>query len=49
MTPLVGDDVVFQAENDTDGYILDILPRENELIRPPVANIDIAILVFFCL
>ncbi|MBC1399504.1 ribosome small subunit-dependent GTPase A [Listeria fleischmannii] len=46
MTPLVGDDVVFQAENDTDGYILDILPRENELIRPPVANIDIAILVF---
>ncbi|EUJ33459.1 GTPase RsgA [Listeria floridensis FSL S10-1187] len=46
LTPLVGDDVVFQADNETDGYILEILPRENELVRPPVANIDIAILVF---
>ncbi len=46
LTPLVGDDVTFQADNQTDGYILDILPRENELIRPPVANIDIAILIF---
>ncbi|WP_099224293.1 ribosome small subunit-dependent GTPase A [Listeria costaricensis] len=46
LTPLVGDDVVFQAENETDGYIMEILPRENALVRPPVANIDIAILVF---
>ncbi|WP_088816261.1 MULTISPECIES: ribosome small subunit-dependent GTPase A [Listeria] len=46
LTPLVGDDVTFQADNQTDGYILDILPRENELVRPPVANIDIAILIF---
>lgn len=36
----------FQAENLTDGYVLDIEPRKNALIRPPIANVDIAILVF---
>nr|WP_285873942.1 ribosome small subunit-dependent GTPase A [Halalkalibacter oceani] len=44
--PLVGDEVEFEAENRTDGYILDVFPRKNELIRPPIANIDQAILVF---
>ncbi|QFT88824.1 Putative ribosome biogenesis GTPase RsgA [Bacillus sp. THAF10] len=46
ITPLVGDIVVFQAENDQEGYIMDVHPRTNELIRPPIANIDQAILVF---
>lgn len=46
ITPLVGDEVVFQAENDTDGYILEIKERKNELVRPPIANVDQAILVF---
>ncbi|WP_044893811.1 ribosome small subunit-dependent GTPase A [Bacillus alveayuensis] len=46
ITPLVGDEVVFQAENKTDGYIMKIRERKNELIRPPIANIDQAILVF---
>lgn len=46
ITPLVGDNVVFQAENETDGYILEVVERHNELIRPPVANVDQAILVF---
>ncbi len=46
ITPLVGDHVVFQAENETDGYILEVLERKNELIRPPIANVDQAILVF---
>ncbi|WP_042456265.1 ribosome small subunit-dependent GTPase A [Neobacillus dielmonensis] len=46
VTPLVGDDVVFQAENELDGYILEVKERKNELVRPPVANIDQAILVF---
>ncbi|MEH7388504.1 ribosome small subunit-dependent GTPase A [Bacillus sp. JJ1521] len=46
VTPLVGDYVVFQAENDTDGYILEVLERKNELVRPPIANVDQAILVF---
>jgi len=46
ISPLVGDLVVFQAENKTDGYILEIHERKNELVRPPIANIDQAILVF---
>lgn len=46
ITPLVGDEVVFQIENDKDGYILEVKERKNELIRPPIANVDQAILVF---
>ncbi|QHE61250.1 ribosome small subunit-dependent GTPase A [Rossellomorea vietnamensis] len=46
ITPLVGDYVEFQAENKTDGYILKVLDRKNELVRPPIANVDQAILVF---
>ncbi|CRK80532.1 ribosome small subunit-dependent GTPase A [Neobacillus massiliamazoniensis] len=46
ITPLVGDEVVFQAENDLEGYILEIKERKNELVRPPIANVDQAILVF---
>ena len=37
LTPLVGDEVIF---DEKDNYILDILPRKNELIRPSIANID---------
>ncbi|MFO1445855.1 ribosome small subunit-dependent GTPase A [Bacillus sp. Bva_UNVM-123] len=46
VTPLVGDEVVFQAENDKEGYILEVKKRTNELVRPPIANVDQAILVF---
>ncbi|MCA1062326.1 ribosome small subunit-dependent GTPase A [Rossellomorea sp. AcN35-11] len=46
ITPLVGDYVEFQAENKTDGYILKVFDRKNELVRPPIANVDQAILVF---
>ncbi|WP_462409229.1 ribosome small subunit-dependent GTPase A [Neobacillus sp. Marseille-QA0830] len=46
VTPLVGDNVVFQAENELEGYILEVKERKNELVRPPVANVDQAILVF---
>jgi ribosome small subunit-dependent GTPase A len=46
LTPLVGDHVVYEAENPTDGYIMSIQPRSNFLIRPPIANIDQALLVF---
>jgi len=46
ITPLVGDEVVFQAENDLEGYILEVKTRKNELVRPPIANVDQAILVF---
>ncbi|MCH1623828.1 ribosome small subunit-dependent GTPase A [Fredinandcohnia quinoae] len=46
ITPLVGDNVVYQAENETEGYILEVIERHNELIRPPIANVDQAVLVF---
>jgi len=46
ITPLVGDEVVYQAENDQEGYILEVKERKNELVRPPIANVDQAILVF---
>lgn len=46
VTPLVGDEVVFQAENATEGYILEVKERKNELVRPPITNVDQAILVF---
>lgn len=45
ITPLVGDEVVFESSNPTDGYLLEILPRKNELVRPPVANVDLGIVV----
>ncbi|MDQ0217124.1 ribosome small subunit-dependent GTPase A [Peribacillus cavernae] len=46
VNPLVGDYVVYQAENPAEGYILEIKERKNELVRPPIANVDQAILVF---
>ena len=42
IVPLVGDKVIFDDKNN---YLLDILPRKNELIRPPVANIDQAVII----
>lgn len=39
-SPIVGDFVDFQIENETDGYITNIHDRKNELKRPTVANID---------
>jgi ribosome biogenesis GTPase / thiamine phosphate phosphatase len=46
VTPLVGDYVEFQADNETEGYIMKVFERKNELVRPPIANVDQAILVF---
>ncbi|MUT66831.1 ribosome small subunit-dependent GTPase A [Paenibacillus sp. NEAU-GSW1] len=46
ITPLVGDDVVYSLTENGEGTVEQILPRSSELIRPPVANIDLAILVF---
>lgn len=43
--PLAGDNVIV----DINKKVIDeILPRENELVRPPVANIDQAIIVTSC-
>lgn len=45
-SPVVGDYVDFQIENDNQGYVLSIKKRKNLLLRPPIANIDQALLVF---
>lgn len=46
--PLVGDDVEIAVldEEEKTGNIEKILPRQNELIRPAVSNIDMALLIF---
>lgn len=46
--PLVGDRVLIDLLNEEtkEGNIRDILPRTSELIRPNVANIDQALVVF---
>ncbi len=46
--PLVGDDVDIEIldEEEKTGNIIEILPRKNSLIRPAVANIDQALVVF---
>lgn len=46
ISPLVGDFVDYKADNDLEGTILHVYERKNELVRPPISNIDQAILVF---
>ena len=45
-SPLVGDMVDFTKDSESDGSVDKIYPRKNELVRPPIANVDQAILVF---
>ncbi|WP_274655141.1 ribosome small subunit-dependent GTPase A [Paenibacillus humicola] len=45
-SPLVGDLVRFGITENGEGTVDEILPRSTELVRPPVANVDLAILVF---
>lgn len=46
--PLVGDNVVMEVTDpkDCEGNIIEILPRQSTLVRPAVANIDQALLIF---
>ncbi len=46
--PLVGDDVEIDviSEEEMTGNVINILPRKSELIRPAVANVDQALLIF---
>lgn len=46
VSPLVGDRVVYDVAESGDGTVLEVLPRTTELVRPPVANADTAVLVF---
>lgn len=46
--PLVGDDVEINTDDQPEGFgtIVKILPRKSELIRPAVANVDQAMVIF---
>lgn len=46
--PLVGDDVLMEVLSDEQklGSITELLPRRSELIRPAVANVDQALIIF---
>lgn len=46
MSPIVGDRVVIQLTDEYHGVINEIIPRRSQLIRPLIANIDQAIVVF---
>lgn len=45
-SPLVGDRVVFGETENGEGTVDEIMPRRTALVRPPVANADLAVLVF---
>lgn len=48
--PLVGDDVEFEVTDTVsdpmEGNVIRLMPRRNELVRPNVANVDQALLLF---
>ena len=46
ISPLVGDFVTIVREGDNDATITEVHERKNELVRPPISNIDQALLVF---
>lgn len=46
LKPKVGDCVeMMPGEGEAHGWICQVLPRRNELVRPPVANIDMIVIV----
>jgi ribosome biogenesis GTPase / thiamine phosphate phosphatase len=46
VSPLVGDRVEYELTENGEGTVDEILPRSTELVRPPVANVDLVVLVF---
>jgi len=44
--PTVGDEVMIQSDNPGEWVIESILTRKNIFLRPPVANVDIGLIVF---
>ncbi len=43
--PIIGDQVSVGMQPDGTGYLLEIMPRRNQLIRPALANIDLLVAV----
>ena len=49
VSPLAGDRVKLETEENQDAVITEIMPRKNVLTRPPIANLDqLAIVVASC-
>lgn len=47
--PIVGDRVTLEIQpEDGTGYLLDIAPRRNQLVRPAVSNLDLVVVVASC-
>ncbi|WP_289136690.1 ribosome small subunit-dependent GTPase A [uncultured Brevibacillus sp.] len=46
VNPLVGDWVVYDPINEEEGYVMEVGERTSELVRPPISNVDQAVLVF---
>lgn len=46
VTPLVGDRVIYSLTENGEGMVDEILPRISELVRPPIANARLAVLLF---
>lgn len=44
--PLVGDFVTYVPDGDNDATVTVVHERKNELVRPPISNVDQALLVF---
>ncbi len=45
ISPLVGDQVLFELDENEKGNVVEVLPRKNEFRRPPLANLDQLFLV----
>ena len=46
VSPIIGDRVEIKPGSDSTGTLMKILPRNNELRRPKVANVDQVVMVF---
>ena len=46
ISPLVGDWVTYDQEQNQEGYIQTVENRKTQLVRPPIANVEQAVLVF---
>jgi ribosome biogenesis GTPase len=43
---LVGDHVQYDPVGQREGIVTEVAPRRTQLVRPPIANVDLALLVF---
>ena len=45
ISPMVGDNVDFEPDGTNNGSITDVKPRVNQLIRPPLANVEQVVII----